>query len=75
MFFLAQLTSNDTTIIGIGTAIAGGLTTAVVFLFKLFVEEKKLTRKDLEECRIDRQRLDKELAIVQAELVKIAKGN
>ena len=66
MFLLAQLTSSDTSIIAIGTAIAGGLTSANVYQYLL-------SRKDYEECRSDRQRLAERIELLQAEMVKLAR--
>ena len=67
LFFLAQLTSNDTSIIAIGTAIAGALTSANVYQYLL-------SRKDYEECRSDRQRLGEKIESLQAEMVKLVRG-
>ena len=64
---LAQITSNDTSIIAIGTAIAGALTSANVYQYLL-------SRKDYEECRADRQRLGEKIESLQAEMVKLARG-
>ena len=66
-FFLAQLTSNDTSIIAIGTAIAGALTSANVYQYLL-------SRKDYEECLSDRKRLGEKIESLHAEIVKLAIG-
>ena len=66
-FLLAQITSNDTSIIAIGTAIAGALTSANVYQYLL-------SRKDYEECRADRQRLGEKIESLQTEMVKLVRG-
>jgi uncharacterized membrane protein len=61
--FLAQLTSNDTTFIGVATTIVGALTGAVVHLyFQNSTIRKDLTEtvaKELVECKDDRDELRK----------------
>lgn len=59
----------------IGTAVTGGLVSAVVFLFKLFVEEKKTTRADLQECRSDREKLWAKIAELQTEIGRLLRGS
>ena len=65
--FLAQITNSDTSIIAIGTAIAGPLTSANVYQYLL-------SRKDYEECRADRQRLGEKIESLQTEMVKLVRG-
>ena len=65
--FLAQITNSDTSIIAIGTAIAGALTSANVYQYLL-------SRKDYEECRADRQRLGEKIESLQTEMVKLVRG-
>ena len=64
---LAQITNSDTSIIAIGTAIAGALTSANVYQYLL-------SRKDYEECRADRQRLGEKIESLQTEMVKVVRG-
>jgi prefoldin subunit 5 len=64
---LAQITNSDTSIIAIGTAIAGALTSANVYQYLL-------SRKDYEECRADRQRLGEKIESLQTEMVKLVRG-
>ena len=52
----------------------GGLCTAVGVLFKLFVEEKKTTRADLDECRKDREKLWAKIEVLQNEIGKLLRG-
>ena len=66
-FLLAQITNSDTSIIAIGTAIAGALTSANVYQYLL-------SRKDYEECRADRQRLGEKIESLQTEMVKLVRG-
>jgi hypothetical protein len=58
----------------IGTGIVGALTTAVGILFRLFVEEKKTTRADLQECRSDREKLWAKIETLQTEIGKLLRG-
>ena len=55
----------------IGTGIVGALTTAVGILFRLFVEEKKTTRADLQECRSDREKLWAKIETLQTAIGKL----
>jgi hypothetical protein len=41
----------------LGGGVMSSLVGAVVYLFRAFEEEKRQTRKDLEECRKDREEL------------------
>ena len=63
MIFLAQMTSNDTTFIGVATTIVGALAGAVVHLyFQNSIIRKDLTdtvAKELDECKTDRDELRK----------------
>ena len=62
-FIFGQLTSNDTTFIGVATTIVGALTGAVVHLyFQNSTIRKDLTEtvaKELVECKTDRDELRK----------------
>ncbi len=71
MNLLAQITSNDTVFFGAVTTVGGAMASAIVFLFKLFVEEKKTTRADLLECREDRKKHDLEIVTLKTELAQI----
>ena len=66
--------TQDSLIYLIGSAVVTALTTAVVFLFRLFVVEKEATRKDLQECRSDRERLWSKIADLQTEIGKLLRG-
>jgi hypothetical protein len=50
------------------------LSTAVGILFRLFVEEKKTTRSDLQECRSDREKLWAKIETLQTEIGKLLGG-
>jgi hypothetical protein len=58
----------------IGSGIVGVLSTAVGILFRLFVEEKKTTRADLQECRSDREKLWAKIETLQTEIGKLLRG-
>jgi len=66
--------NQDSLIYIIGTGIVGALTTAVGILFRLFVEEKKTTRADLQECRSDREKLWAKIETLQTEIGKLLRG-
>jgi len=66
-FALAQITSSDTTVIAVGTAICGGLTSAVIFLFKLFVDDRK-------ECKEDKKALWVEVSALHAKVATLLEG-
>jgi hypothetical protein len=66
--------TQESLVVIIGTAVTGGLVSAVVFLFKLFVEEKKTTRADLQECRSDREKLWAKIEQLQTEIGKLLRG-
>jgi NaMN:DMB phosphoribosyltransferase len=66
--------TQDSLVIIIGTGVVGGLCTAVGVLFRLFVEEKKTTRADLDECRKDREKLWAKIEILQNEIGKLLRG-
>ena len=74
MNFLAQITSNDTAFIGVASTMIGGLVSAIVFLFKLFIDEKKTTRADLQECRSDREKLWAKIETLQNEIGKLLRS-
>jgi hypothetical protein len=48
--------------------------TAIAILFRFFVEEKKTTRADLQECRSDRERLWAKIETLQTEIGKLLRG-
>jgi hypothetical protein len=58
----------------IGSGIVGVLSTAVGILFRLFVEEKKTTRADLQECRSDREKLWAKIETLQTEIGKLLRN-
>lgn len=66
--------TQDSLIVIVGTGVVGGLVTAVGVLFKLFVEEKKVTRGDLDECRKDREKLWAKIEGLQTEIGKLLRG-
>ena len=66
--------TQDSLIYIIGTGIVGALTTAVGILFRLFVEEKKTTRADLQESRSDREKLWAKIETLQTEIGKLLRG-
>ena len=70
---LAQVSENSI-IVTIGTTICGALTSAVVYQYLQFVEEKKQTRADLKECREDREKLWLKVAELQTEIGKLLRG-
>ena len=71
IFYLAQITSNDTVFFGAVTTIGGAMASAIVFLFKIVIDEKKTTRADLLECREDRRKHDLEIVTLKTELTQI----
>ena len=58
----------------IGSGMVAALSTAVGILFRLFVEEKKTTRSDLQECRSDREKLWAKIEALQNEIGKLLGG-
>jgi hypothetical protein len=58
----------------IGSGMVAALSTAVGILFRLFVEEKKTTRNDLQECRSDREKLWAKIETLQTEIGKLLGG-
>ena len=66
--------TQDSLIYIIGAGMVGGLCTAVGVLFRLFVEEKKTTRADLQECRSDREKLWAKIEALQNEIGKLLRG-
>jgi hypothetical protein len=58
----------------IGSGIVGVLSTAVGILFRLFVEEMRTTRADLQECRSDREKLWAKIETLQTEIGKLLRG-
>jgi hypothetical protein len=66
--------TQDSLIYIIGSGIVGVLSTAVGILFRLFVEEKKTTRADLQECRSDREKLWAKIETLQTEIGKLLRG-
>jgi hypothetical protein len=58
----------------IGSGMVAALSTAVGILFRLFVEEKKTTRSDLQECRSDREKLWAKIETLQTEIGKLLGG-
>lgn len=64
---LAQITNSDTTVIAVGTAICGAFTSAVIFLFKLFVDDRK-------ECKEDKKALWIEVSALHAKVATILEG-
>jgi hypothetical protein len=75
--FLAQLTSNDTTFIGVATTIVGALTGAVVHLyFRGSTQSKELVdmvSKEFTECKKDRDELRKLYFELKGNLTAISK--
>ena len=76
-FFLAQMTSNDTTFIGVATTIVGALTGAVVHLyFRGSTQSKELVdmvSKEFTECKKDRDELRKLYFELKGNLTAISK--
>ena len=76
-FFLAQLTSNDTTFIGVATTIVGALAGAVVHLyFRGSTQSKDLVdmvSKEFSECKKDREELRKLYYELKGNLYSISK--
>ena len=58
----------------IGSDMVAALSRAVGILFRLFVEEKKTTRSDLQECRSDREKLWAKIETLQTEIGKLLGG-
>ena len=76
-FFLAQMTSNDTTFIGVATTIVGALAGAVVHLyFRDATKSKELVdmvSKEFAECKKDRDELRKLYFELKGNLTAISK--
>ena len=76
-FLLAQLTSNDTTFIGVATTIVGALAGAVVHLyFRGSTQSKDLVdmvSKEFMECKKDREELRKLYFELKGNLTSISK--
>jgi len=76
-FFLAQMTSNDTTFIGVATTIVGALAGAVVHLyFRGSTQSKDLVEmvsKEFAECKKDRDELRKMYFELKGNLTSISK--
>jgi hypothetical protein len=76
-FFLAQMTSNDTTFIGVATTIVGALAGAVVHLyFRGSTQSKELVdmvSKEFTECKKDRDELRKLYFELKGNLTAISK--
>jgi hypothetical protein len=74
---LAQMTSNDTTFIGVATTIVGALTGAVVHLyFRGSTQSKDLVdmvSKEFMECKKDREELRKLYFELKGNLTTISK--
>lgn len=73
MNLLAQV-QDPSYIVAIGTTVCGALTSAVVYQYLQFVEEKKTTRADLQECRSDREKLWAKIETLQTEIGKLLRG-
>jgi hypothetical protein len=75
--FLAQMTSNDTTFIGVATTIVGALAGAVVHLyFRGSTQSKELVdmvSKEFTECKKDRDELRKLYFELKGNLTAISK--
>jgi gas vesicle protein len=75
--FLAQMTSNDTTFIGVATTIVGALAGAVVHLyFRDATKGKELVdmvSKEFTECKKDREELRKLYFELKGNLTTISK--
>jgi len=69
----AQL-GQDSLVVIIGMAVCGALTSANVYQYLQFVDEKKTTRADLQECRSDREKLWAKIAELQTEIGKLLRG-
>jgi hypothetical protein len=76
-FFVAQMTSNDTTFIGVATTIVGALTGAVVHLyFRGSTQSKDLVdmvSREFAECKKDRDDLRKLYFELKGNLTSISK--
>ena len=57
-----------------GSGIVGVQSTAIAVLFRFFVDEKKTTRADLQECRSDREKLWAKIETLQTEIGKLLRG-
>jgi hypothetical protein len=66
--------TQDSLIVIIGMAVCGALTSANVYQYLQFVEEKRATRADLQECRSDREKLWQKIAELQANIGKTMRG-
>jgi hypothetical protein len=58
----------------IGTGIVTALSTVVGVLWNRQVKNEETTRKDLEECRSDRERLWAKIETLQTEIGKFLRG-
>jgi hypothetical protein len=66
--------TQDSIVYVIGTGIVTALSTVVGVLWNRQVKNEETTRKDLEECRSDRERLWAKIETLQTEIGKFLRG-
>lgn len=66
--------TQDSIVYIIGTGIVTALSTVVGVLWNRQVKNEETTRKDLEECRSDRERLWAKIETLQTEIGKFLRG-
>ena len=66
--------TENSLLVTIGMAVCGALTSANVYQYLQFVEEKRTTRADLQECRSDREKLWAKIAELQTEIGRLLRG-
>ena len=66
--------NQDSIVYVIGTGIVTALSTVVGVLWNRQVKNEETTRKDLEECRSDRERLWAKIETLQTEIGKFLRG-
>ena len=67
--------TQDSLVVIIGMTVCGALTSANVYQYLQFVEEKRTTRADLQECGSDREKLWAKIAELQTEIGRLLRGS
>jgi hypothetical protein len=67
--------TQDSLVVIIGMAVCGALTSANVYQYLQFVEEKRATRADLQECRSDREKLWAMISELKTEIGRLMRGS
>lgn len=66
--------SQDSLIYIIGSGVVAAMSTVIGVLWNRQVKNEETTRKDLEECRSDRERLWAKIETLQTEIGKFLRG-